>query len=611
MEEHQPKCRSRSGGRPPNLDFSPSKPSVLSVYPVLALFSAVCLAAASPGRDPDEPFQQEVSSWKNRTIGSDWGRVSSPGAAASTSLVITKDENGRMVLSGTALWPGSDEKTRSPVQGPEIEIPLGFDRLSPEAQALSFPLDLPTGTPRFYFELTDAQSGAHRSVTFRRHPNDVNCTRYTLLFADLEPPLRPEQAGLSKLKICFTNSPTARSVAFTIGPALIARGWPSTPPAGCPWKPSREFAGVAFSGRQASYTRADTWYPSWAADGNLYSPYTDGKVGEVESISDGTWKNQGTQNATTGQAVIRGDDPLALAVESLGVCRGDSAPYTGRYPCGTLVHNGVWYYGTYCLGPKPKVRRDGVEYNWAWLGPFVGFRWSTDFGRTWTDCPHSPAKPIFGEEGLAGEPVKIGSPHFVDFGRNLEHSPDGKAYLVAHGASRGLTGRRFAYNSWITGDEIYLLRVRPGIQTINDPSAYEFFAGLDTAGKPTWVSDFKQIQPVLRWEDHLGCVTATYNAVLKKYLLCVTDGHTTGSAYDTSILEADALTGPWRLIAYLEAFGRNAYFCNVPSKFIAPDGKTMWLSYSATFTGHTANPKDSRYALCLREFRLVPAHQPN
>ena len=26
--------------------------------------------------------------------------------------------------------------------------------------------------------------------------------------------------------------------------------------------------------------------------------------------------------------------------------------------------------------------------------------------------------------------VKFGAPHFVDFGQELEHSPDGKAYLV-------------------------------------------------------------------------------------------------------------------------------------------------------------------------------------
>ena len=31
-------------------------------------------------------------------------------------------------------------------------------------------------------------------------------------------------------------------------------------------------------------------------------------------------------------------------------------------------------------------------------------------------------------------PVKMGASHFVDFGRHVEHSPDGKAYLLGMGA---------------------------------------------------------------------------------------------------------------------------------------------------------------------------------
>ena len=188
--------------------------------------------------------------------------------------------------------------------------------------------------------------------------------------------------------------------------------WPSQPPKGCPFGLSATLAGIRFTGRHAGYVNADTWYPSWASDGNLYSPWTDGNVNGLGSNSAG-------KNATTGYATILGDDPLKLQVAHQGVYKSDPSPYASRYPCGSLVYNGVWYYGTYCLHPGGSVPHEGAKYNWPWLGPFVGFRYSTDLGKTWTQTPCTPAKPLFGESALHGEAVKIGSPHFVDFGKNM------------------------------------------------------------------------------------------------------------------------------------------------------------------------------------------------
>jgi len=109
---------------------------------------------------------------------------------------------------------------------------------------------------------------------------------------------------------------------------------------------SEEIADIGFTGRYATYEHADTWYPSWASDGNLYSPWTDGRVGTEECSSAG-------KDARTGQARIEGDDPLGLKITNLGTVAGDPKPYEGRYPCGSLVRNGVWYYGTYGLLDNP------------------------------------------------------------------------------------------------------------------------------------------------------------------------------------------------------------------------------------------------------------------
>src|SRR5512141_2814096 len=157
-----------------------------------------------------------------------------------------------------------------------------------------------------------------------------------------------------------------------------ARVWPSEPPPGCPFQLSKSITGVAFTGRHAIYTKADTWYPSWASDGNLYSPWTDGTVEGLRVFSGGD-----PTKSSTGYATIAGDDPLNLKILHAGTLKNDPRPYGGRYPCGSLVYNGVWYYGTYCLMDSDGDPGKGL--NWDILGPFVGFRYSTDLGATWRD----------------------------------------------------------------------------------------------------------------------------------------------------------------------------------------------------------------------------------
>jgi hypothetical protein len=187
--------------------------------------------------------------------------------------------------------------------------------------------------------------------------------------------------------------------------------------------------------------------------------------------------------------------------------------------------------------------------------------------------------------------------------------------LVAQGARDG-KNRRFAYNSWITADQVYLVRVAPRLENMNDATKYEFFAGHDASGNGVWTHDFERIQPIAEWRDHMGCVTMTYNASLQKYLLCVTDGGNTVSRYSTYVLESDRLTGPWKVAAYLRDFGEQAYFVNIPSKFIGGDGRTFWLCYAANFSSgwggitFRSRPPGSRYGLCLQEVRLLAPTDP-
>jgi hypothetical protein len=437
--------------------------------------------------------------------------------------------------------------------------------------------------------------------------------------------------------------------------------WDSPVPADCPFERSPTLSGVYFSGRHSDYQTGDTFYPSWASDGNLYSPWTDGVTDGVRCSSGGNFKD----GFRTGHAVMTGDDPRALEIRNTAPPKQAlGAPYRGRYPCGSLVHDGIWYYGTYCLGPAAEFMHEGFKWNWPNLGPMPGFHLSRDFGKTWEPPPTTPGKPLFPEPAEYLGPVKMGAPKFVDFGKNMQHSPDGKAYLLGMGALaddpmprpclkpgsagkasienpgcsakmhihprpaetadgplrevflnafREADGKPFAHGnlSWVSADQVYLARVTPTPETINRLDAYEFFAGHDASGKPVWTGDFEKIKPLIEWNNHMGVVTATWVPGLGKFLMCVTDGWPTVAKMTSYILEADVITGPWRMVAYLKDFGEQAYFLNIPSKFLSDDGRTLWLCYSANFSPGwngvdlKIHPPGGRYGLCLHELKLL------
>ncbi len=370
--------------------------------------------------------------------------------------------------------------------------------------------------------------------------------------------------------------------------------WDQSAPRRAPFQASATLTGVQATGRFVSYSRADTWYPSWGSDDRLYSSFTDGVVNGITSTSLGT-------EATTGQAIIEGDDPLDLRITEVGVQIASAAPYGGRYPSAVLMLDDVWYYGTYALAETNR------GLNWDILGPFVGFRTSTDHGATWQDCPRTPATPLFGEPAAAHVPVRFGAPHIVDFGKNMEHSPDGFAYMVGHGSSTST-----AELSWISGDEVFLCRTRPSLEGINNPSSWTFFSGKADDGTDCWSDNVNDAQSIASWPGHMGCVTVTYAPALKRYLMCVTDGWPTIKEMDSYILESDSLTGPWRMVSFMEEFGKQAYFLTLPSRFLSADSSTAWLCYSANFTNHmlhppiAADPVGSRYGMCLLEVAFIP-----
>jgi hypothetical protein len=204
----------------------------------------------------------------------------------------------------------------------------------------------------------------------------------------------------------------------------------------------------------------------------------------------------------------------------------------------------------------------------------------------------------------------MGAPHFVDMGRELEHSAEGYAYLVGHGTymADGLC-------NWSSGDAISLARVCPSQAAMNDLDAYEFFAGHDGSGRPVWSKDFSRITPILEWPGGAGCVNITYHPHLRKYFgfMCVGWADGDSGSYDTWIVEANEIHGPWHSIDRLRGMGGQPYFVCLPSKFLLPESRKLTLFYSANWKAERPGVKrwvdpngpQGAYSLCVAEFELI------
>ena len=188
----------------------------------------------------------------------------------------------------------------------------------------------------------------------------------------------------------------------------LARGL--MPPMGQPPLPqSARYKGLRFTGRQRIYSEsigADTWYPAWAADGSLYSSYTDGSVKDAQGRpirANSQWEDpeglherwfrdlgitvrksalttQADKRTSQGHARLDGDDPFALRAIPLPPFSRTSERYEGYYPCANLLHHDVWYYGGYYCHRWLNPHSVPITYE---LGGFGGFRISRDLGLTW------------------------------------------------------------------------------------------------------------------------------------------------------------------------------------------------------------------------------------
>ncbi len=298
----------------------------------------------------------------------------------------------------------------------------------------------------------------------------------------------------------------------------------------------------------------DVWSCAWADDGNLYS------------VADDTW---GPGNTGHNLSVYRIDGtPRDTTITLINPME----PYGSA---GWLEARASWKAnGMTCV--------DGVLYlsvsqhaYWIPNGDNLQHTYdativkSTDHGQSWTD------KPAVGQCMFPGH--WFSTPFFVQYGQDYAGAMDEYVYAVSNNGT------------WNNGNYLILGRVHRGKIGNLAPQDWEFFAGLDADGHPTWVDNFQQAPAIFLQRNYTSMAGIQYVPALDRFILmewAYTDLDEPELPFAQSMLclyEAAKPWGPWRHFHTEPNWNHASYNPGMPAKWFEEDGKRIWLTSAADF----------------------------
>jgi CubicO group peptidase (beta-lactamase class C family) len=299
-----------------------------------------------------------------------------------------------------------------------------------------------------------------------------------------------------------------------------------------PYPPSPVITDITWAPKETIIRTArdsDIWATTWADDGDLYTAYGDGtgfapKVPEKLSL--------GLSRIEGGPDHFIGVNVRSATVEQ----KGDGAK--GKKASGLLMV-------------------DGVLYMWVRNAGNAQLAWSADHGRSWTWA---------GWKFTTG----FGCPTFLNFGANYVGARDEYVYVYSHDSD----------SAYRPADRVTLARVPK--ERIRKRVAYEFLTGAGRDGQPLWSGEIGDRGAAFANPGKCYRVTVSYDAGLRRYLLCQAGSDSHGDvAAGFGVFDAPEPWGPWTTMTYTPAWDVSAgETCSFPTKWISPDGKTLYLIFS-------------------------------
>ncbi|HWL14176.1 MAG TPA: hypothetical protein VNR00_01145 [Opitutus sp.] len=331
-------------------------------------------------------------------------------------------------------------------------------------------------------------------------------------------------------------NPIQTLALFLLGTGTLA-AFAATPPyPASPIIRSIEWAPVETIRRAAE--DGDNWPVTWGADDAIYTTWGDG-TGFVPKVPEKL--SCGFARVTGGPGEFVGENLFSLGEQ----------PGQGR--------NGLKGWGILAV--------DEVLYLWFGhadkRGGAAQLAWSRNQARTWTFADwHFP------EFGLVG---------FINFGRGYAGARDDFVYAYSHDAAR----------ADVPADRFILMRAPK--DRLTERAAWEFYAGRDAAGQPTWTPEIGGRAAVFENKDACLRSAITYNPGLRRYLwwqaIPQPRGHRdrgdTRFEGGFAVYDAPEPWGPWTTAFFTEKWdvgpGEHGDF---PAKWMSADGTTVHLVFS-------------------------------
>ncbi|HVJ67888.1 MAG TPA: serine hydrolase [Caulifigura sp.] len=323
----------------------------------------------------------------------------------------------------------------------------------------------------------------------------------------------------------------------------LPAGSPPYPPSpvidGIDWTPASQIIRAADG--------SDNWPLTWADDGHLYGAYGDGK-GFVPFVE--RKLSMGLARIEDGPESYRGVNIRSSDLEQIG----DGA--RGRKASGLLMVDGV--LSIWIRNAGNSLIAQSHDHGLTWR--FADWKWTESFG----------------------------SPSFLNFGRNYAGARDEFVYVYSADAN----------DAYEPADHMILSRVPK--HRLMERDAYEFFAGVGTAGNPKWSRDLADRAAVFQHPRRCYRQAITWNAGLKRYLWVQilpesTDSRGPRFQGGLGVYDAPEPWGPWTTAYFTNNWdvgpGETGSF---PTKWMSDDGETAYYVSSG----------DDSFSVRKAQFRL-------